>query len=44
MDYLQCMNDALSYIESNLDGDIDYKMIENCPAVLLCAFKGCLLI
>lgn len=29
MDYLQKMNDALDYIESNLDGDIDYEKASN---------------
>lgn len=29
MDYLQRMNDALDYIENNLDGEIDYKIAAN---------------
>ena len=29
MDYLERMNDALDYVESNLDGEIDYKIAAN---------------
>lgn len=39
MDFLQSMNNALNYIESQLDAEIDYKVIENLTGCTINSFQ-----